>query len=223
MHRRGGIGITKGVVTLDRYVGHAPCALPAESHSLDAQLSDVIVGEIVLRVAMHGKARHSQPEHVHRRGRDEVRVLEGQVLREVVVKGSEAGQILRGKIPLGKEGIAPEQRVAMGQILVDAQRSLIGKIAVGAQVKVIVGVRPGADRRDPMLMPIPIMPASHIGKRHLRQLAHGDGADFAAGDHVIHERVAENGRIGRAGGKRRIVIGDSHGSWRDRKWSRRSR
>ncbi len=70
----------------------------------------------------------------------EVRVLEGQVLRKIVVKGSEAGQVLRGKIPLGKKRIASEQRIAMGQILVEAEGRLVGKIAVGAQVQVIVGV-----------------------------------------------------------------------------------
>ena len=185
VNRRRGIGIAKGVVALNRDVGHAIGARAAESHSLDAQLGDVVGGEVVLRVAVHGKARHSQPQDVDRRGGDQVRVLKGRVLRQIVVKGSKAGQILRSKIPLGSEGIAREKRVAMGQILVDTQRSLIGKIAIVAQVQEVVGVRPHADGRRPHAhsphASHPHHAGIHVGKRHLRQLAHGDGAHSILG------------------------------------------
>ena len=118
-----------------------------------------------------------------------MRVLKGRVLRQVVVKGPKAGQILRSKITFGKERIAREQSVAMGQILVNAKRSLIGKIAVGAQVQVVVGVRSGSHSR--LRMHSHHAASGKVGQRHVRQHPGGNGVDFAIGDSIIRQRGCE--------------------------------
>ena len=48
LHRRGGKGISESAVTLQREPRHAPGAFTAETHTLNAELSYVVVSEIVL-------------------------------------------------------------------------------------------------------------------------------------------------------------------------------
>src|SRR5579875_640111 len=92
-----------------------------------------------------------------------------QVLRQIVVKCTEARKILRGKVAFLFKGVTAEKLVAVMQIAVHADGPLVGIISVRAQIEIIVGIRAGwhggraASHGHHPMPPIFIMPPIMLG------------------------------------------------------------
>src|SRR5215470_17493384 len=128
MHRRGREGVAHAGIALHVEPRRAERALAAEADALNPQLGDDVVVLAVLRRPVHREPGDRDRRDVHYARADDAVPTDAAVLREIVVDGSEAGQVLRHKSVLPAERIAREQAVAARERVVKTDRALVGDV-----------------------------------------------------------------------------------------------
>ena len=112
VHRCSDISIAHAGVALHIEPGRAKSALSAKTNSGNSQLGNNVVREAVLGSTVHRQPRNRYVGHVHNGRTDDAIPADRAILREVVVKGAETGQVLGHETFFAARGISRENAVA---------------------------------------------------------------------------------------------------------------
>ena len=148
MHGSGSKSVAHPRVALHTKPRSPPRPRTAEPDSLNAQRANDIVGSLILRSAVHRKARKRKRDSVDSVAPKNVVPRPHGLLGQIVEVHAKAGQVFRrgghaaarGKAIFTASRVASQKSIAVREIMVHAQRTLVLNVMFGADIEVIVGV-----------------------------------------------------------------------------------
>ena len=149
MHGRCGKSVTDSRVSLDGEPRGTPGVLASKPDSLNAQRANDVVGSVILRSAVHRKARKRKRDSVDSVARKNVVPRRHGLLGQIVEVHAKARQVFRrgghaaarGEAIFAAGRVPRQKSIAVREIMVHAKGALVLNVVFGADIQVIVGIR----------------------------------------------------------------------------------